>query len=134
MLRQKLVVLYILLSPMMQALLLLYMPLGIALAVTQKLPVWVTLLSFIPLYLFALQLLTTLIGLYIFTKEYKLRFSLLTPLRVLLAFYPYQLMLVFSAFRAFYRMLTSKNVWEKTVHTNAHREMADLQLATQYVE
>jgi len=134
MFRQKIIALYVLLSPMMQALLLLYMPLGITLAVTQKLPVWVTLFSFIPLYLFCLQLLTTVIGLYVFTREYKLKFSLLSPLRVLLAFYPYQLMLIFAAFRAFYRILASKNAWEKTLHTNAHREMADLSLLTQYAK
>ena len=134
MLRQKMVAAYVLLSPMMQALLLLYMPLGVTLALTQKLPIWVTLLSFIPLYLFVLQLLTFTVALYKFTKEYRLRFSLLSPLRILLAFYPYQLMLVFSSFRAFYRILASKNAWEKTLHTNAHREMADLSLATQYAK
>lgn len=134
MFRQKVVAAYILLSPMMQALLFLYMPLGITLALTQKLPIWVSLISFTPLYLIALQLLTFTIALFKFTKEYGLRFSLLSPLRILLTFFPYQMMLIFSSFRAFYRILISKNTWEKTLHTNAHREMANLSLVTRHVK
>lgn len=130
MFRQKIVVAYVLLSPIMQVLLFLYMPFGIALGITQKLPIGVTMILFTPLYLFILQLLTILIGLHIFTKEYRLKFPLLSPLRVLFVFYPYQLMLALAALRAFYRILRNKNVWEKTLHINAHREMAELSLTT----
>ncbi len=133
-LRQKLVTLYVLLSPMMQTLLLLYMPFGIFLAFTQKLPILVSLLSFLPMYLLGLQLLVFIVGLYEFTKAYKLRFPFWMPIKVLLTFYPFQLMLIFSSFRACYRILASKNAWEKTLHTNAHRKMAGLSLATEYVK
>lgn len=133
-LRQKVVAFYILLSPIMQALLLLYLPLGIVLAFTQKLPLLVSILSFIPLYLFGLQLLVFIVGLYLFTKAYELKHPFWLPLKLLLTFYPFQLMLTISSFRALYRVVLSRNGWEKTLHTNAHREMTTLPVTTDHAK
>lgn len=125
-LRQKLVSLYVLTSPLIQAFLLLYTPVALWVAFTQKVPVVVSLLSFVPIYLFILQILVYIVGLYEFAKAYKLKFPVWMPLKVLLTFYPYQFMLMFSSFRAFYRVAFSKNDWEKTFHTNGHRKMREL--------
>lgn len=126
--RQKFVTLYVLLSPLIQALLLLYAPVAVWVAFTQKMPMIVSLFSFVPLYLSLLQILVYIVGLYEFTKAYKLRFPFWMPVKVLFTFYPYQLMLMFSSFRAFYRVVFSKNGWEKTLHINGHRKMTEFPL------
>lgn len=122
-LRQKLVALYILLSPIIQSLLLLYIPIALWVAFTLKLPVVVSLFSFIPLYIFLLQLVVYIVGLYEFTNSYGLKLPFWMPFKLLVVFYPYQLMLAYSAFRAMWRLITRANLWEKTLHTNAHREI-----------
>jgi cellulose synthase/poly-beta-1,6-N-acetylglucosamine synthase-like glycosyltransferase len=129
-LRQKLVTLYVLLAPLTQSFFLLYVPVSMWVAFTQKMPVMISLFSFIPLYLFILQILVYIVGLYEFTKAYKLRYPFWIPIKILITFYPYQLMLMFSSFRALYRLVFSKNGWEKTLHTNGHREMSELPFFT----
>jgi len=126
--RQKLVTLYILLSPMYQALMLLYAPFAVWAAFTHKLPVTVALISFVPLYLFVLQILVYVVGLYEFTRAYGLKYPVWMPFKILLTFYPYQSLLMVSSFRAVYRMVFSENGWEKTLHANDHRE-AKVQVA-----
>lgn len=123
--RQKLVTLYFLLSPLSQAFFLLYAPIAIWVSFTQKMPLIVSIFSFLPLYLFILQLLVYVVGLYEFTKSYKLRFPFWMPLKILLTFYPYQFILMVSSFRALYRIIFNRNCWEKTLHTNGHRKMAE---------
>lgn len=132
-LRQKLIITYVLLSPVIQALLIVFIPIGISIAFLLKLPMPVTLLSFIPFYLFGLQMLVYIVGFYTFTKAYRFDFPLLTPLKVLATFYVYQLLLAFSSFRAVYRIIGGRAGWEKTPHTNAHREHAELSFAKEYV-
>lgn len=129
--RQKLFAIYILLLAELQTILLLYTPFAIWMAFTQKLPVWVSLFSFIPLFLLLLQTVVQIIGLYEFTKAYNLKHPFWMPLKVLITFYPYQLMLMLSSFRALCRMLFSLNSWEKTLHINAHREMTQATLFIQ---
>lgn len=120
-LRQKLIAGYILLSPEIGALLIIYIPLAIGVALTQKLPIIISLLSYIPFYFFLFQLLVCSIGIYEFTKVYKLKSPFLMPLKVIAFFYPYQILLMISSFRAGYRMLINQIGWEKTSHQNLHR-------------
>ncbi len=122
--KQKLFAIYILLSPEIQTILLLYAPFAIWITFTQKLPVLVSLFSFIPFFLLLLQIVVLIVGLYEFTKAYTLKFPFWLPLKVFSTFYPYQLILMLSSFRALYRMLFSMNDWEKTLHVNAHRKTA----------
>lgn len=126
--RQKLFAIYILLLSELQTILLLYLPFSIWIASTQKLPVLVSLFSFIPLFILLLQIVVQIVGLYEFTKAYNLKLPFWMPLKVLVTFYPYQLMLMLSSFRAFYRVLFSHNGWDKTLHINAHRKMAEVSL------
>ena len=122
-LRQKIFAIYILLSPIVQASFLLYIPFSIVISLTQELPLGIALFSYTPLYIFLFQLLTFMIGMYEFTRAYKLKFSWLVPFKILVTFYPYQALLLISSMRALYRMSAQINIWEKTLHQNAHREI-----------
>ena len=73
-------------------------------------------------YLFVLQILIYVVGLYEFTRAYGLKYPVWMPFKILLTFYPYQSLLMVSSFRAVYRMVFSENGWEKTLHANDHRE------------
>ncbi len=119
--RQKVVLLYILLSPVIHAALLIYTPFAVFIAITQKMPVVISLFSFLPLFLFGLQLLISIYALYEFTKHYKLSFSWWMPIHTVLTFYPYQFLLGYASFRALYRIISGRANWEKTFHHNAHR-------------
>lgn len=122
--RQKIFGIYILLSSQIQTIFLLYVPFAIWVAFTQKLPILVSLFSFVPFFLLLLQIMTQIVGLYEFTKAYSLKFPFWLPLKIFVTFYPYQLVLMLSSFRAFYRLFFSLNGWEKTLHINAHRKIA----------
>lgn len=123
-LRQKLTILFMLLDPFLVAILLLYLPLGIWLALTQRIPVGLALFTFVPLQLLIPQLVTFMIGLREFTRTYELEYSTWMPLKLLVTFYPYQFLLVVSAFRAVYRTVAGQASWEKTAHSNLHRQAA----------
>jgi len=120
--KQKLIAAYVLLSPEIGAFMFIYIPLAATIALTQKLPLTISLLSYLPFYLFLFQLIVCGVGIYEFTRAYQLETSKFMPLRVMLSFYPYQLLLMISSFRAGYRMLLNQIGWEKTTHTNIHRQ------------
>lgn len=122
--RQKLVASYILLFPLLQALLFLYIPFAIYFGLTIKLPIALALFSFIPLFLFFLQVIAQIVGLYHFTKSYNLKFSILMICFLIVCLIPYLMVLAFSSVRAVCRFFFGSNVWEKTAHVNAHREPA----------
>lgn len=124
--KQKLIAGYILLSPEIGALLFFYIPLAIAIALTQKLPVPISLLSYLPFYLFIFQLVVCGVGIHEFARAYEEKRDVWMPLKVMLSFYPYQLLLMISSFRAGYRMLINQIGWEKTAHTNIHRQKEQL--------
>ncbi len=126
--RQKMVAVYILLSPFFNMFYLLYIPIGIYAAVFNKISVYLAIVSFIPFYLFVFQMLINIIGIYSFTKTYRLKFNLLLPLRILLTFYPYQLLLYYSSFRAVLRYFANNLNWEKTLHKNNHRTMKNAEI------
>lgn len=118
---RRLLAIYTLAYPLLQAVLLLLWPLMLAAIVWLKLPVAVTIISFLPLYVLLLQLVITLIGAALFTREYGLRMPLLMPAAMTITYLPYQWLLGLSALRAVVRELLQRNNWEKTAHTGAHR-------------
>lgn len=120
-LRQKLLVVYVLLWPEMQALMFLYIFLSLIMIFTVKLPIVLALISNVPQYILFLHLVLLSVGLYEFTKKYSLRYSWWMPLKILVTFLPFQILLGVSAIRALYREFTHQNAWEKTRHVNAHR-------------
>lgn len=120
-LRQRVIAAYILLSPTLEALLLVYAPFAIWSSVGNKIPVLISMISFLPLLIFLIQMMTYIAGFYEFTKAYKLRCSPWSLLKILATYYPYQIVLAFSSIRAVERVILHKNNWEKTSHINAHR-------------
>jgi len=85
-------------------------------------PVVVALYLTLPLVLFGLQLVVLVVGTYEFCRAYKLAFPVWMPLKIVVTFLPYQVMLMVAAFRAMGRLLVGKRAWEKTVHLGAHRQ------------
>lgn len=121
---RRLLAIYTLSYPLLQAVLLLLWPLMLCAIIWLELPLLVTIVSFLPLYVLLLQLVATLIGAVLFTREYRLRLPILMPLVMALTFLPYQWMLGLSALRAVYRELRREQSWEKTAHIGAHRPLA----------
>lgn len=111
----------VLIAPSFMAVVIASAPLFILIGATTKLPVLVSLLSFVPLLLAVVMLLTSVIGLYEFGRDQGIRISPFRYLLLVLSFIPYQGLLMVSAVRAMTRELTGSRGWEKTVHTGQHR-------------
>lgn len=120
--RQKITAMYILLNSVLQAAMVLLIPLGLYVGITQKLPVVVSLISYIPLFMLLTQLFINLVGIREFTEAFGMRLPFAFRLKLALVYYPYQLLLSAAAFRAIGRFLARKNAWEKTTHANLHRQ------------
>ncbi len=119
---QKILAVYVLTWPIIQALLFLYIPFSVWMIANIKMPVWVAILANFPLYVLIMHFVTYNIGLYEFIKGYGFRYSVFHPFKMLLVFFPYQIVLSIGAFRATWRTLKGNITWEKTLHINAHRE------------
>lgn len=128
--RQKIVALYTLIAPMLQVGFLFYLPLGVWIATHYKLPVIVSIFSFIPTYIFLLQIAVFFVGIREFAKTYGLKYSFWDSLKILIVFLPYQIMLTIASIRAILRLVYKQNSWEKTSHNNAHRELSERILST----
>ena len=120
--KQRITALYILLNSLMQAAILVFLPIGLYIALTQQVAVPIAIISYIPIYLLLLQLLTNLIGIREFAEAYGERLPLGFRLRMIVAYYPYQLLLAVAAGRAIMRQMSQKQTWEKTSHSNLHRQ------------
>ena len=121
---QRALAVYTLGYPLVHAAITLTWPLAIVAILVLKLPVAVTLISFLPLYALVFQLLASVIGAFAFTREYGFRMPPLLPVTMVLTFVPYQWLLGLSAIRAAYRELLKRHNWEKTGHLGAHRQPA----------
>ncbi len=122
--RQRIASIYILLNSLLQASVLLFLPVGAFILLTQELPVPIALLSWLPFYLMLIQMIINLIGIREFTLAYGLKLPFLFRLRMMLYYYPYQILLAAGAMRAIVRFLTNQSSWEKTAHSNLHRKTA----------
>ncbi len=121
-LSQRLLAVTTLSYPFLQALLtLLWLPTTIVIQ-WLKLSVLVEMVSFLPLYALFFQFLATVVGAFLFTREYGFKFSPAIPISMTITFLPYQLLLGISAIRAIYRELYQMHNWEKTEHLGAHRK------------
>jgi cellulose synthase/poly-beta-1,6-N-acetylglucosamine synthase-like glycosyltransferase len=117
---QRALALYTLAFPLLQALMMLYLPVSL-LTTFAKVPELVAMVSLLPLYMLLAQLAISLVGLFEFTSAYGLRPGLWTPVRMILTYLPYQWLLAFAALRAVWREARGVTTWEKTAHTGAHR-------------
>jgi cellulose synthase/poly-beta-1,6-N-acetylglucosamine synthase-like glycosyltransferase len=121
-LKQRIASIYILLNSILQAGILLFLPVGIYIGFFQQVPVAVALLSWLPVFLLITQLIIALIGIREFTELYGKKLPLFFRWRMVLFYYPYQLLLAVAAVRAIYRFMTNQSAWEKTSHSNLHRQ------------
>ena len=119
---QRLLAIYTLAFPTIQAVLGLYVVISLATMFTIKTPVLVAITLSLPLYLLLAHLLLAVIGLYEFSDAHHLKPSWKTPLVMTLTYLPYQWVLSYASVRATIRELRGINNWEKTAHVGAHRQ------------
>jgi cellulose synthase/poly-beta-1,6-N-acetylglucosamine synthase-like glycosyltransferase len=119
---QKFYALYVLTQPLFRHLSFLNMIFAPLLASFGHIPLWIVLLSFIPGYFLLLQLGMYLLGLSELAKIHSLKVSLARYFLTILAFVPYQALLTLATFRALGKMMLGNYSWDKTAHTNSHRE------------
>src|SRR5215469_15578248 len=128
---QKLLALYVLLLPEVLAFFTLMLPGSILLLFFIKLPIWMAVLTFMPLYCFVLAMFIDLAGLHEFVKVHRRKWKGREALTLLIAFFPYQLLMGIGAMRAMWRQLRGASNWEKTAHIGQHKAVTrGLQLAT----
>jgi cellulose synthase/poly-beta-1,6-N-acetylglucosamine synthase-like glycosyltransferase len=122
--KQKLGATYILLNPLLQAAMILYLPLGIFVALTQRVTLALAVASYIPLGILLIEMLITMAGILEFAATYEKRLPRLFLAKMALVHYPFQILLAVASFRAIYRFITGHSAWEKTTHSNMHRTSA----------
>lgn len=118
---QRLLALYTLAYPLMQAALVFLWPLTIVEFFVLKLPVALVILAFLPLYALVAQLIVCVLGAYSFTREFGLRLPPRLVPEMAMTFLPFQLLMGISAVRAVVREMRRESNWEKTAHVGAHR-------------
>ncbi|MCL5257381.1 MAG: glycosyltransferase [Chloroflexi bacterium] len=119
-LTSKLLALYVLVFPLVQALFMALLPVSFFLA-TIKLPVPLVMFLYIPLYLLFIQSVMQVTGLYEFTEAHGFKIPFRSAIVSLATFLPYQWLLGYAAGRAVYREVKGQTNWEKTGHVGAHR-------------
>jgi hypothetical protein len=117
---------YILTTPFLQGMFALMTPISIFMIVFVKLPVFVAVLTFIPLYGFGLQACIDMLGLVEFMQSHGDAISLRVLLNAAVGYFPYQWLLAFSSLRAIVRQARNQTNWEKTAHLGAHRRAEEL--------
>ena len=124
-LSQRLLAFYVLVLPELQAVFALLIPVSLVMFFLVKFPLWLAMLTFLPLYCFVLGLLIDLAGLREFLKAHGRKWRWHEAIITILAFLPYQGILSVGALRAVYRSMRGVTNWEKTAHVGQHRAFAD---------
>ena len=128
-LSQRLLAAYILTVPFVQALFALMLPISLGMMVLVKLPVGLTMLTFLPLYLFGLQVCIDVAGLLEFIQVHQRVFSWRMLIVTIISLLPYQWLLAVAALRAVTRQLRKRTDWEKTAHIGVHRKVQEQEVA-----
>lgn len=118
---QRLLAVYTLATPVIQAITALYLPISIYTMLFVKMHPVLAIIMWLPAYMLVAQYVLNLIGLYEFAAAHNIRLSRWMWLKLLASFYPFQVLLGISALRGVSRELKGINNWEKTRHVNAHR-------------
>jgi len=119
--RRRMLALFTLAQPLLDAALLTIGVLTPLALLYLKLPVLVALITCVPLYAIALQLLTNMVAVVVFAREYGLRLPWWLLPQMVLTYLGYQWLIAFSAARATVRQVRGRGEWEKTEHQGAHR-------------
>src|SRR5271157_603496 len=120
-LSQRMLALYVLILPELQAFFTIMIPISILMFIFVKLPVWLAILTFLPLYCLIFSVFISLAGLHAFVKVHHRKWKWSEAFTLLLAFIPYQLLLGIGALRAVWRQMRGASNWEKTAHIGQHR-------------
>src|SRR5438128_2708310 len=99
-LSQRLLAFYVLTLPELQAFFALMVPVSVVMFFAVKLPLWLAMLTFLPLYCFTLGLFIQLAGLHEFLKAHGRKWSWREAFLMLFFFFPYQWLLSIGALRA----------------------------------
>ncbi|HEY6411635.1 MAG TPA: glycosyltransferase [Ktedonobacteraceae bacterium] len=118
---QRLMAFYVLILPELQAFFALMVPVSLIMFFLVKLPLWLAMLTFMPLYCFILAIFIDLAGLHEFLKAHKRKWRWREAMIQVLAFFPYQALLGIGALRAVFRHIKGASNWEKTAHIGQHR-------------
>ncbi len=124
---QRLLAFYVLILPEVQALFAILIPVSIVMFFLVKFPLWLAMLTFLPLYCLILAVFIDLAGLREFLKAHRRRWRWHEAIITMLAFFPYQWILSVGAIRAVYRYLRGASNWEKTAHLGQHRNFVEAQ-------
>jgi len=114
--KQKVFILYVLLWPFVQAMLFFFIPIFIGASFFIKLPIALSMVSFIPLYILIIFSVISNLVIYDFIKKYNKKYSIWLIPKIFLMIIPFQMLLGISALRAMYRQIFQKVNWEKTEH------------------
>ena len=123
-LSQRLLALYVLILPEMQAFFALLVPISLIMFFFVKLPLWLAMMTFLPLYCFVLDVFIDVAGLHEFLKAHNTKWSWREVGILIVFFFPYQWLLGLGALRALFRYLQGTSNWEKTAHIGQHRRAA----------
>ncbi len=122
-LSQRLLALYVLILPELQAFFAVLLPVAIAMIFLVKFPLWLAMFTFMPLFCFILAVFIDLAGLHEFLKVHKRKWRWREAVILVLVFFPYQFILGVGACRAVYRYIQGASNWEKTAHIGQHRDL-----------
>lgn len=120
--QRKALSLWLLVQPIIHQFLTALFVIGPLMAFFIKVPLVLSLLSFLPLYFLLLQWGAMIIGLQHLKKSYQLKFSIFLYPKLILFYFPYQLIIGYSFLRAVKRLINKNLTWEKTSHYNTHRQ------------
>lgn len=121
---RQLLAFYVLVIPEIQAFFALMIVVSVIMAIFVKLPLWMAILTFLPMYTLILALVVEVAGLHEFLKAHGRPWSWFEALKLLIFFFPYQVLLGIGAIRATYRFMKGTTNWEKTAHIGQHRRAA----------
>jgi cellulose synthase/poly-beta-1,6-N-acetylglucosamine synthase-like glycosyltransferase len=126
---QRMLALYVLLLPEIQAFFSLMIPVSLTMMTLGilgivKLSVWLSILTLAPAYCFFMTMFIDIAGLHEFVKVHKRKWLLSEAITLAIAFIPYQILLGIGSLRAVYRYIKGTSNWEKTAHIGQHRGAA----------
>lgn len=130
-LKQRLIALYILGMPFLQAFYGLLFPISIAASFLMIAPVGLVLLMFIPIMLLVLTLYLQLLALRQFARDFGLRLTGWHYLVLIIGFYPFQLVLATAAIDSIRRWAQGNTHWDSTQHNGFHRAESASELTTE---
>jgi cellulose synthase/poly-beta-1,6-N-acetylglucosamine synthase-like glycosyltransferase len=123
--KQRWLAFYVLAFPHAQVALGVYFIVALLTMFVLKAPVFVALISWLPVLMLVAHFLTQVIGLYEFTDAHGLEASPTTVVKLAIAWFPFQLVLAYAGLRALRRQMLGRRDWEKTQHIGAHRTQTE---------